>query len=179
MMLWIRAHQRAWRFTVLALLLTALIGPWSYDLINVPAQYPCSGAVRLEGDFCGIMLSGFRILALGIGAIVGSVWRFIIGETGIQLEFRNFYPGIILLLLFMPLLSLLFVSIRGDGRRLRVSHILILGVAIAVCTFIASAGFLRNYWALWGIWFYLGLLLSVLILELLNHRQAIKLNSAG
>ena len=42
---------------MLALLVGAMLGPWIFDLINVPAQYPCD--FRLVGDFCGVLLSGF------------------------------------------------------------------------------------------------------------------------
>jgi hypothetical protein len=91
------------------------------------------------------------------------------GEGGIRLEFRNIRAGIFILLIFLPLLSLLILSIRGVGRRLRLSHILIVGLAVLIVLALEILNFSRAYWALWGIWFYLGLLLSVLILEVLNH----------
>ena len=172
------AHKRAWRFTVLALLLIALIGPWAYDKINVPAQYSCSTSVRLEGDFCGIPLTGGRIFTFAVGALVGSVGRLIVSEGGIGPEIRNIRAGILILIIFLPLLSLLIMTIRNDGRRFRTSHMLILGAAIGVCAFIASSGFSRHYWALWGIWSYFGLLLTVLVLELLNYRQARRMKLA-
>jgi hypothetical protein len=153
----------------LVLLFIAITGPWAYDKIYVLSIYPCSNSVRLDGDFCGIPLSGARIFTFGIEAVVGSVWRLIMGEGGIRLEFRNIRAGIFILLIFLPLLSLLILSIRGVGRRLRLSHILIVGLAVLIVLALEILNFSRAYWALWGIWFYLGLLLSVLILEVLNH----------
>jgi hypothetical protein len=182
MMLWIRAHQRTWRTIILVLLLIAIIGPWAFDLINVPSIYPCLNSVRLEGDFCGIPLSGARAFTFFIEAVVGSVSRLIMGEGGIRLEFRNIRAGIFMVLIFLPLLSMLIVIIRGNSRRFRWSHILILGLAIPIVSMIAFSGFLRpsgQPWALWGIWLYLGLLLSVLFLEVLNHLETRKLKLAG
>ena len=60
--IWINEHKRIWRTAVLVLLIIAMTGPWSFDLINVPAEYPCSlPNYRLEGDFCGIPFSGIWI----------------------------------------------------------------------------------------------------------------------
>jgi hypothetical protein len=45
-------HKKYWRAALLVLLLAAFIGPWAFDPINVPAEYPCSAPfVRLGGDF--------------------------------------------------------------------------------------------------------------------------------
>ena len=58
-MSWIVEHKRLWGIAILALLLLAILGPWAYDQINVPAEYPCSAPfIRLEGDFCGVPYSG-------------------------------------------------------------------------------------------------------------------------
>ena len=44
-------------------LLVAIMGPWTFDLIHVPSEYPCSAPfIRLEGDFCGTPMSGGWIL---------------------------------------------------------------------------------------------------------------------
>lgn len=40
------------RVVILLSLLVAIMGPWTFDRIHVPAQYTCSTPfVRLEGDF--------------------------------------------------------------------------------------------------------------------------------
>lgn len=41
-MLWMNEHKRVWRVAILVLLLAAIIGPWAYDRVNVPAEYPCA-----------------------------------------------------------------------------------------------------------------------------------------
>ncbi len=64
-MSWINKHKRVWRVAILVLLLVAIMGPWTFDRINVPSEYPCS--VRLEGDFCGTPMSGIWIFSWIIG----------------------------------------------------------------------------------------------------------------
>ncbi len=62
---WFIRYKHALRLAILALLIISLLGPWMFDLINVPAEYPCDEPfVRLEGDFCGYPLSGFFALYL-------------------------------------------------------------------------------------------------------------------
>ena len=89
--------------------------------------------------------------------------------------------GIILLLIFLPLLSLLIMSIRGDGKRFRWTHMLILGLAVLVLSWYSFLAFTSSVlnWSLWGIWLYLGLLLFVLLLEVFNHLESRKLKTAG
>jgi hypothetical protein len=58
-MSWINEHKSVGRVAVLMLLLVAMMGPWTFDLINVPAEYPCSAPnIRLDDDFCGTPLPG-------------------------------------------------------------------------------------------------------------------------
>ena len=52
-----------WRILILALFIISMLGPWAFDLLNVPAQYPCGKpSVRLYGDFCGSPISGFGVI---------------------------------------------------------------------------------------------------------------------
>jgi hypothetical protein len=56
---WLNEGKRIWRVITLAVLLLAILGPWAFDRTNVPAEFPCTGPhIRLEGDFCGIPMSG-------------------------------------------------------------------------------------------------------------------------
>ena len=45
---WMVEHQRSWRLFELGLLILAIFGPWAFDRIVVPADYPCDTAIRLE-----------------------------------------------------------------------------------------------------------------------------------
>ena len=72
-MLWLDKNKRIWRTAILIMLLVALIGPWTFERINVPAKYPCTSPfIRLEGDFCGEPMSGIWILSLMIFGMVSS-----------------------------------------------------------------------------------------------------------
>jgi hypothetical protein len=51
---------RVIRFTGLVLSLLTLAGPWGYDKIYVRTEFECQHpTIRLEGDFCGWLLSSF------------------------------------------------------------------------------------------------------------------------
>ena len=77
-MSWINNRRRLWGGILLALLLVAGMGPWGFDLINVPAQFECSAPfIRLKGDFCGEPVSAMRGLSvllgdLAVGVVAGS-----------------------------------------------------------------------------------------------------------
>jgi hypothetical protein len=56
----INKHRKITRVAILILFITSMLGPWMFDLINVPAEYACSKPnVRLYGDFCGMPVPGF------------------------------------------------------------------------------------------------------------------------
>jgi hypothetical protein len=170
-MSWINRHKRIWRAAILLLLLVALLGPWAFEQINVPAQYPCSPPfIRLEGDFCGIPLSGMRIFFGMVGGFISIVVGFVSGATilaGRAGEFLGMFLYLLLLfLLFLPFISTLRLMRGGDLRRSQVYHVAVWGLAavfsgLILVTFSLS----RLNWAIWGLWFYVGLAASALILE--------------
>lgn len=56
-------RRRSARWIVVVLFVVAFLGPWSYDLINVPAEFACDAPfVRLVGDFCGMAYSGASVV---------------------------------------------------------------------------------------------------------------------
>ena len=100
-MLWIDKNKRIWRTAILIMLLVSMIGPWSFELINVPSKYPCSSPfIRLEGDFCGEPILGIRILSFMIFGMVSSSMGLASGgilfiDWARQFLFMSdsFYPG--------------------------------------------------------------------------------------
>ncbi len=79
-MIWMNEYKRALRVALLILLLVAIAGPWAYDRVNVPAEYPCTAPfVRLEGDFCGSPLSGAWVLFTITGALANIVVGVVTG----------------------------------------------------------------------------------------------------
>jgi hypothetical protein len=75
---WLNERRRIWRVIALAALLLAILGPWAFDRTNVPAEYPCTRPhIRLEGDFCGLPLSGLWGTLLFIEVVASAL----IGEA--------------------------------------------------------------------------------------------------
>jgi hypothetical protein len=171
-MSWINKHKRIWRAAILLLLLVALMGPWAFDLINVPAEYPCYPNIRLEGDFCGVPLSGVRVFSWMVSGLIGMVIGLATGATILAGRGREFLGAflyvMILFLLFLPFISTLRLMRGGELRGRQVHHVAVWGLAaVSSGLLLLLFGVSRLHWALWGLWFYVGLAASALILELL------------
>ena len=166
-MLWISEHQRNWRIALLIAIIVAFLGPWVFDLINVPAEYECSPNIRLYGDFCGMPLPGFWvILWTGINftsAIIG----LLTGESVFFDRIHELLISPLLLLPFLPIFSTLILMLRGNTQRREVFAMVSWVLAIAACLFISLQIDPRQLLASWGLWFYILLGLSALILEIL------------
>jgi hypothetical protein len=172
-MSWINEHKRVWRVAILVLLLVAIMGPWTFDRINVPAEYPCSAPdIRLEGDFCGMPISGIWIFSWMIGGFIIMGVELVTGATGFADsggEFlRAFLFIMVLLLLLLPIFSTLFLIVRGDRRRRQVFNAAAWGLAASIGLLIGITIYQKLFWRLWGIWLYIGLAVSALILEVLT-----------
>jgi hypothetical protein len=162
---WINEHKTAWRVAVLIVLVVAMMGPWFFDRINVPAQYPCS--FRLEGDFCGVPIPGTRLIGWGVSGFVYTSAGLVTGAMGFIESARLFLFSLLLSLLVLPFFSTLLSILRGDRRRRQVFNVVAWGLAVGVGLLIGLSSYPKLYWALWGIWLYIGLAASALILEVL------------
>jgi len=166
-MSWLINCARFWRIVALFLLIVAVIGPWGYDRINVPAEYPCSAPfVRLEGDFCGVPLNGTWVLfALGselINIIIGLVTgKLVPTEAG-----RVLLIFLLTILLLLPAFNTLLMILRGDRRWLQIFHIAALCLAGGLMLWALSAALEVRTIRLWGPWLYLGTVLALLTLEI-------------
>jgi hypothetical protein len=163
------SSKRTWRAGLIFLLLLAVAGPWTYDKINVPAEYAC--AVRLYGDFCGIPLSGFKIFSMMAGGLGAVSLRLVTGETPFLKTLREFLFALGLLFLFLPILSNLILTLREDQGRFRWFHLALL--ILALCLLITAVlfgmpAFSGPIQASWGILLYTGLLSIALVYELFN-----------
>jgi len=174
-MLWLNKHERIWLMVFLTLLLIAFIGPWGFDRILVPAQYDCSWPnFRLHGDFCGVPLSGMSAIATGIGVITNTVSRMVSGATIHTNLARNPW-SLFIILTQLPVFSTLPLLLGGRRRR-RLFHAAVWGMAL-----VGGSGFLLWFSLmrglppiqLWGLWVYIVLAPSALILEmvLLSYRR--------
>jgi hypothetical protein len=168
-MAWITDSVRNWRTVALVLLLVALvIGPWVYDLINVPAEYPCEAPfVRLEGDYCGVPLKGtWMVFALGSQFIL-TITDLITGRLALAESGRQLSISLAGFLSLLPVVSTLLMIFRGDRHWLQIFHIVALCLAGGLMLWVYSAALELRTIRLWGPWLYTGVVLSELILEVM------------
>jgi hypothetical protein len=150
----------------LVLLLVALLGPWTFDLIVVPAEYSCSPAVRLEGDYCGLPMSGTWLLAAAV-SVPGRMVVELVSGAAVQSEPRELAVCLFLLLV-LPFLSTLLLLPGRERRCRRVFHWTAWGLAGAFSIFWMAAGWQgAASMKLWGVWLYTGVAVATLAAEVL------------
>lgn len=161
-------RQRKWRIAFLSAMIVAFLGPWVFDLINVPAQYECSVPnIRLYGDFCGMPLPGFWVM-LGTGINFSStIIGLLTGESIFSEKTRELLISLLMLLPLLPVFSTLLLILRGNTQHRQVFAIVSWILAIAACLFVCLQIDPRQLLASWGLWLYILLGLCALILEIL------------
>ena len=162
-MSWISEYHRVWRVVILVLLLLAFQGPWFFDQINVPSEYPC--AIRLKGDFCGSPTDGMYVLWAVAGELISRVVGLVTGAKT-PTDAGSAFPFILgaIALLLTPVSTGLLIW-RGDRQRQLIFHVAVWGLAaVWSWEFLMSMSELPPS-QLWGLWLYVALVPSVLILE--------------
>ncbi len=179
-MLWINEHKNVWRVAVLVLLLVAMMGPWAFDVIYVPSEYPCSDPhVRLEGDFCGTPLRGIAVLSMFAGAFINISVGLVTGAIVLADRAGEFVFSLFLFLLVLPFFGTLLLILRGDRRRRQVFNVVAWGLAAGIGLLFGVLGHPELFWVLWGKWLYTGLAASALILEVLTLTAGRRSNRGG
>ena len=166
-MLRLQEHINVWRGALLALLFVALLGPWWFDRIVVPAQYACTTAVRLEGDFCGIPMAGIWTLLWIVAVPANMLAGLTSGNTTVADFLKGVPISLVLCSLVLPFISTVILILRGEGPRRRVFQIIACGLAAGAGLFFGLSSHPALFWVLWGVWLYTGLAVMALILELL------------
>ena len=166
-MSWLNEHKRAWRVVMLGLLFVALVGPWAFDLVNVPAEYACSAPyIRLKGDYCGEPVSGMGILPALVGELINMVMGLVTGAPAITDLGWGFLVILSALLLFLPVLTtLLLILPRNRPGRQGIQWVV---WGLAAVSSLVWLSFSPAEWLpgpLWGRWLYIGLASSMLIVE--------------
>lgn len=168
-MKWIHEHKGIVRLVVLVGMVIAIGGPWEFDRIHVPAQYPCSPPnIRLEGDFCGLPLS----LAWFVFSILGGLAYIVREADWGSLRFAALLSELpiylFVFLLIFPVVSTAVLVLRGEGRRWQTLHIAGLVLAAGIAGLQAWSGNYTSGWIfrlLWGLWLYILLTASLFVLE--------------
>jgi len=174
-MIWIKKNRRVWRTSILVLLLVAFLGPWTFDLIWVPSDHFCYPPyIRLDDDFCGIPLSGIWFYRWIAGIFIDSSTGLVTGELVFTELIRDFLFCLFVFLPLLPFISAILLIPRGDHKRRRVFTIITWGLPIAFGLFWGLINFPKLFWLVWGVWLYIGLAISALILEIfviLSNRE--------
>ena len=129
------------RTGALILFVVALLGPWTFDVINVPAEYECSAPfIRLNGDFCGTVMSGLWVGGLSILPLI-------------------------------PFFTTLLLLWKKDARRFRTTHLIawVLALILAVVIFIGQTN--DPIIRLWGLWLYILLAVGAILIEYLASKN--------
>jgi hypothetical protein len=153
------------------LMIVSIIGPWVYDSIYVPSEYPCTTGFRVSEDICGLPLSGMRFAFFGIEALTSSATRLITGERPFIEEWRELLFSLGIFLFYLPVISMLILLLGDKGGSLLRAHIGAFCLALIVAVLAVGMGFPLIFAELWGIWFYISLIAISLLLELLKLRQ--------
>lgn len=166
---WINEHKNGWRVAILVLVLVAIMGPWTFDIIWVPAEYSCSTPnIRLHDDFCGTPLPGIWLFRSVVDEFVYASTGLVTGVMGFIEWARDLLFSLLLFLLVLPFFSTLLLIPRRDRRRRQVFHVVTWGLAAGIGLLIGMSSYPKLFWVLWGIWLYIGLAASALILEVLT-----------
>ena len=167
-MSWIDEHKRVWRGVILVGVLAAIVGPWTFDVVSVPSEYPCSPPhVRLNDDFCGIPLAGTWILRAVFGGLITATGMLVAGTLPFKEWVRICLICLLLSLLVLPVVGTLLLILRGDRRRWKVLNVAPWGTAAGLGLVTGVLNQSRLPWRLWGPWLYIALAVSALILETL------------
>jgi len=162
-------YQCNWRIVLLVLMIVAFIGPWAFERISVPEKHTCSHPyIRLGGDFCGIPLPGIGII-FGTGSSFISIGVGLLTGEFVFIERVRDFLIIIWLVLFsvLPFISTLLLILRGNNQRGKVFSIIASVLAIGGGLYFGLMTSPKLFWLAWGIWLYIGLAISTLILEII------------
>jgi len=170
-MSFIAENKVLWRKLVPVLFIISLLGPWMFDLLNVPAQYPCGRpSVRLYGDFCGYPMSGFEVIKYANSGFFYVLDSLIKGNiTGRILDL--IFP-VYTWLIILPFFSILLLVWNKNSHLLQTINLIAWGLACSVILtmFILQTRedqFVHSLYLLWGIWLYLLVATGTIIIEIL------------
>ena len=168
-MKWFNKDKRIWRLSFLAMLVVAMIGPWSFDRVSVPQPFPCGlPNVRLDDNFCGVPTSVMWILFVMPSTFVYLMDALIKGVHQPYNYARAEWLTLLLsIILILPFLSTVVVVIWDKQHRLMKIHLVSLGLAVGTGLLLVTPRLVPSSWMLWGVWLYIILTVGLLAVEIL------------
>lgn len=178
-MSFVQEKEGFWRKVGLAGFVLAMLGPWSFDLIHVPAQFMCENAVRLAGDFCGFPVSGIGGVIMVLVSLFGNLGALIRGNVVFLLP--ELTALFIMSLVIVPSISTVMLILKERPLGFRVMNLIfwVLGALAAGLMLTMQTG--RPQVApvihlVWGAWFYILVTVGAVALEGMRLRTNITKN---
>jgi hypothetical protein len=136
----------------------------------VPAEYTCSPPnYRLEGDFCGVPLSGLWIFIAIIGNFFSTIAKLITGAIIFNSLTRELIFSLLYLFLIVPFFTTLLL-ILGKDRQFWLQK-LFLGLAATIgLIFLGLSSFSVLRLTLWGFRLYVVVAVIALLMEMRTSR---------
>ena len=174
--------HRIVRLVVLALLVVAFIGPWSYSMDGIPPPEWCAEPnFLLTPERCARLLPGTEILSLLGSFIIALPVMLFSSEFSLAERGRELLFVLLLALLFLPFISTLILSLAKTTWRLLVLDMAAWGLAaVPVVIFIVTLPF-QIAPLFWGFWLFIGLAAAMLLFgawTLTRTRRAVSSFSA-
>ncbi|MCK4725285.1 MAG: hypothetical protein KAT29_05775 [Anaerolineales bacterium] len=176
-MAWINRRKNVVRVAVLILLLVAIVGPWTYTSDGMPPAEWCRDPnILLENGRCVRLVPGAEVLTFMIGAFLSLNVQLVNGTLVLADRARELFSVylfmVLLFLLVQPFFSTQLLIFGSDRPPRRMYHLIAWGLAAAI----SSILLLASFWSmlptgLWGIWLYVAVAASVLVVELLAIRS--------
>ena len=161
-------HKRVWRIAIILLLLVAFLGPWTFDLVWVPSGHFCYAPhIRLDDDYCGIPRSGIWLYRWIAGGFIYISSGLLTGELNFSVWIGEILFYLFVFLSLLPIFSTLLLILRGNHQRRQMFTIVAWVLAIGVGLLWGMGNYPKFFWVVWGIWLYIGLAISALILEII------------
>ena len=164
-------HKVLFRKLVIAMFIISMLGPWAFDLLNVPAQFSCGYPnVRLNGDFCGAPTSGFGGLIWTVGGFFSILNDLINGS--IVARIPEAIALVSMWLVVLPFFSTLLLIRKTNSQRLQIINLTAWGIGcfLALKSFTLQTSreqFVHLSYLLWGVWLYILVTVAAIILEIL------------
>jgi hypothetical protein len=159
---WINEHKSKLRIAFLLLLVIAINGPWlAFDAMWVPSEPPfeCRPPnTRLSDNLCGEVKSLTRLMFEG-AMDASLLYSWVLFPT------------------LLPLFSSLVIILRGEHKRLKILHFVLLALAAAYSAILIFTPEMLRV-SIWGIWLYFILVLLMLVIEglttIIDRRHALQ-----
>lgn len=161
-MSWMIERKHKWRVVIMIGIIVAFFGPWTFENIFVPSIYDCE--FRLDENICGLPKSGMEFYGW---YYVGSIAELFRSRSEIIEIVRLVILFLILTCPLLPIfntsLLVLFENYHPHNAFTITSWCLAIGAGVLGGIFIYP----EQFWALWGLWLFIGLAICALGLEIL------------